>query len=113
MDDRERGILRKARVVLVKNLSDISGLCDRLLSYGVLTENMVSEVMVKISYMFQNTKKKHLKKTVEVVFSLSQIFTLTNNIFHIFVKRIEIFTKKKKKTLHLLKIVIIHIEFTY
>lgn len=47
MDERERTILRKARVTLIKNLTDVTGLCDKLFSYGVLTENMLSEIMME------------------------------------------------------------------
>lgn len=45
MDDRHRTILRKGRMLFIQNLSDIQIICDRLFSYGVLTEGMFSEIM--------------------------------------------------------------------
>jgi hypothetical protein len=46
MDDRYRTILRKGRMLFIQNLSEQQVICDRLFSYGVLTEGMLSEIMV-------------------------------------------------------------------
>lgn len=61
MDERHRTILRKGRVILLKDISAIDNLCDKLFAYGVLTEGMVAEIKA------ENGREPQARKLLDIL----------------------------------------------
>ena len=48
MDDRHRTILRKGRMIFIRDLSDLEVICDQLYACGVLTEGMCNDIKASV-----------------------------------------------------------------